>query len=90
MTRRQNFEARPDNPDAIRGLKVPEMPESLRYIWVWWGELQNARRVGPHGLDPITYVDVQAWARLMDRRPTSYEVDALMRLDRAMLTAGDA
>jgi hypothetical protein len=65
------------------------MPVALRYIYEWWGELHQARRMGAHGLDPITYQDVDAWARLTDRMPEPHEVHALMRLDRAMIHPGD-
>lgn len=45
--------------------------------------------MGAHGPAPITYQDVDAWARLMDRQPEPYEVDALMKLDSAMRNPGD-
>lgn len=85
LTRRENFEARPDNPDAIRGLRGTEMPESLRYLWVWWSELAGVRRMGAHGLDPIGFVDIDAWARLTGRRPQPHEVQGILRVDKAML-----
>lgn len=62
-------------------LEGPPFPESLDYLWDWWGELARTRTVGMAGPDPLTYPTIDAWARLTDRSPTTDEVDALLQLD---------
>ena len=39
------------------------------------------------GPNPLTYQEVQAWARLTQRHPSPDEVRLLMRLDDRMLAA---
>lgn len=65
-------------------LKGPEFPEVLRYLWEWFTELERARSVGPHGVNPMSYQDIDAWARLLRRPVLPHEVSALMRLDLVM------
>lgn len=62
-------------------LDGPEPPEELRYLLGWFDELSAARSAGPHGLNPVSYLDVYAWAELTDRRPEPHEVRAILRLD---------
>ena len=75
--------------EARRDLEGPELPGTLHYLWGWWAELNGTRRVGQWGLEGITYQDIDAWARLTDRRPEPHEVQALIALDRAVLHPGD-
>lgn len=59
----------------------PEPPPGLLYVLEWHHEISASRSVGPAGLNPISYVDIDAWARLTDRRPRPHEVQALLRID---------
>lgn len=70
-------------PAAIAALEGPPYPEELRYLHEWFLELDSARGEGMMGLAPLTYPQVDAWARLQDRRPRPHEVRALFRLDLA-------
>ena len=38
------------------------------------------------GISPLTYTEVEAWARLTHRTPTAYEVEGLMTLDDVFLS----
>lgn len=66
---------------AIKLLESPPFPESLAYLWGWFLELERVRTYGMHGPDALTYQQIDAWARLTDRQPMPYEVDALLALD---------
>lgn len=67
-------------PERLHG---PPFPAGLEVLWTWFNELRATRSVGMGGLEPLTYREVDAWARLTDRRPKPHEVQALMRLDLA-------
>lgn len=62
-------------------LADPPFPESLDYLWGWWLELERSRTYGMHGPDPLTYQQIDAWARLTEQRPAPHEVAALLALD---------
>lgn len=47
------------------------MPERLAYLWQWFRELRK----------PLSYTEIEAWARLTRRSPERWEIDALFRLD---------
>lgn len=66
---------------AIKALEGPECPDALEYLWSWFQELERVRTFGAHGPDPITYQQIEAWARLMNRRPTPDDVQGLLMLD---------
>lgn len=61
----------------------PEIPDAVEYLWRWHFELQRGRAFdGATGrVQPLGYRDVEAWARLMGRRPSPDDVDALLHLD---------
>lgn len=42
-----------------------------------------------HGMAAITYVDIDAWARLTRRTPDALEVEALARIDAAWRFPGE-
>lgn len=47
----------------------------------WYFELERMRNVSEIGLMAIGWAEIEAWARLTDRRLLPYEVEALARLD---------
>jgi hypothetical protein len=63
-----------------------QCPEGLRYVWDWFLELTGRRTAGAVSWNPLSYGEVDAWARLMDRQPSPWEVGLLMRLDDTFLT----
>ncbi|MCY1042711.1 hypothetical protein OV208_15410 [Corallococcus sp. bb12-1] len=62
-----------------------QLPDSLAHVWGWFAELSNARGAGAFSLNPISFQDIESWARLTGSRPTSFEVQLLRRLDEAFL-----
>lgn len=63
-----------------RRLEGPPLPYCLRHLWEWFGELADARS-GGMGPGPITFQDIDAWARLTGRHPTPWEVSVIRQLD---------
>lgn len=67
-------------------LDGPALPSCLAYLWGWFAELSAARGgSGLGGISPIGYQDLAAWAGLRGIAPTRFELDALRRLDDALL-----
>lgn len=60
-------------------------PLNLGYIWTWFCALSEARGSGGFGASPITYPQIEAWARLMRTEVTPWEVGILRRLDRVFI-----
>lgn len=73
--------AHPMTLAARAELDGPEPPECMAYLLDWSDELFARSGFDMHGIAPLTYASVDAWARLTDRTPEPHEVDALMRLD---------
>lgn len=72
----------PSAEKAKATLTPPAFPEALAYLWSWWLDLCAARPEGQHGLAPLTYTDLHAWASLTGAEPTPWEVSALLSIDR--------
>lgn len=60
-----------------------ELPEHLAYLWGWFGEL-NSKRTAGMTIDPITWTEIQAWARMLHRRPLQWELRAISGIDAAL------
>lgn len=67
----------------------PDLPNTVGYLWAWFAELASCRSVGMAGINPINFVDIDAWSRLTGRNVQPYEVRALLDLDRVMRSKGD-
>jgi hypothetical protein len=67
-------------------LENPELPEPVKHVWEWWYELHNARSAGGMGQSPITYLDIQAWAKMSRQEPTPWEVQALREMDKVYMS----
>lgn len=61
----------------------PPFPEGAEYLWRWFAELDNDRGDTGDGPAPITYQDIEAWARLTGRKPRPWEVGVIKALDTA-------
>ena len=85
-TLREHYEAahrRGRLRDPERLLFGPEPPSELRYLLGWWRELG-------WGLgQSVTWADVDAWARLTDRKPYPHEVRALVQMELARRDPGN-
>jgi len=66
-----------DNPVAI--------PVELAYLFAWFTELSAARGSGGFGANPISYAEIDAWARLTGTAPTPFEISVIRLLDGALL-----
>ncbi len=67
--------------DAIAKIDGPPVPGALAYLLGWFDEVFGRSGVNEHGVAPLTYATLDAWARLTGRKPKPHEVDALLRLD---------
>jgi hypothetical protein len=75
----EDYEGRTGKIDAE--LDGPPFPDGLEYIWAWFCELDAARTSNGYSANPISWHEVDAWARLRRRRPTGFELDCLAGLD---------
>ena len=61
-----------------------ECPPSLGYLLEWFGQLLPRRSVGM-AANPLSHMEVEAWARNMEVRPTPWEISILFRMDDAVV-----
>jgi len=69
---------------TMPNLSLPEppvIPGSLTYLWNWFCDLASARA----GRSPLTWAEVDAWARLNAVMLRPWEVRMLRKLDRLWL-----
>lgn len=64
----------------------PQLPEALSYLWDWALELHGKSGVNMGGFNPLTYTTIVDWALLTGREIEPHEVDALLALDRVLLS----
>lgn len=65
-----------EKPKELDG---PPMPELGAHLWSWFSQLHKARQ------GPITYSEIEAWARLTGNSPQAWEVQAIKEIDVAYL-----
>lgn len=74
--------------DHLRSPKQPiELPEAGRLIWTWFNDLSQARSWHANGPNPIAYVDIAAYAVLMDWPLRPYETSLIRFLDETYVNA---
>ncbi|TFF27510.1 hypothetical protein E3C22_03370 [Jiella endophytica] len=56
----------------------PRVPEAGRLLWSWFVDLHQARRYSMAGPDPISYAEIEAYAR-MNRLPLEPRHVAVLR-----------
>lgn len=61
------------------------MPEAGRLIWSWFGALNGSRTYHMSGPNPISYAEIEAWARLHGWSLSQRHIDAIRALDDAWL-----
>lgn len=69
-------------------LAGPPAPESLAHLLEWSSELASGRRIDMNGPMPISWMDLDAWARMTDRHVEAHEAQALMLIDSVRLNPG--
>lgn len=61
----------------------PEAPPEVQYVLDWFYELSRQRKSGP---EPISWADIDAWARLRDVKPDQLEIEAILMLDATFIS----
>lgn len=56
------------------------MPLLLRHAYLWFRELSSARTCGMDA-NPISFVEIESWSRLVGVRPTPDDVRLIRALD---------
>lgn len=64
---------------------IPELPSSCEEVWGWFLNLNESRSSSGFGFNPITYSDIDAFFRLKQIVPETWEIDLVKRLDREVL-----
>lgn len=70
--------------------KTPEpvdIPEAASHVWEWFWKLSAQRSSGFGGAEPISWLEMDAWARLTNTLVTPEEFDMLSALDLAYRSA---
>lgn len=62
----------------------PDLPQCLGYIWNWYQEL-NRTSGGGFGPAPISWQEIDCWARRTKVEPTVWELKLIIKLDSAHL-----
>ena len=65
----------------------PEVPFAGEHLWAWFWEVSEARASNGFCLLPLSWVDIEAWARLTATPLSPYEALTLRRMDAAYLSA---
>lgn len=68
----------------LAGRQVP-VPEAGRLVWRWFLDLCHSRTGSGFGPNPITYAEIEAYARLNRWPMDSHHIEILKELDRAWL-----
>lgn len=69
------------------GLAPPDIPPGGEEIWNWFWELHAGRGATGFGPLPLSWGDMDAWARLAGLAPRPWEAAILRRMDAAWLDA---
>lgn len=75
----QDYEARTGK--EAKELSGPPFPKGLEHVWNWFCELDQARTGSGFGVNAISWVEIEAWARLSEIRLTVFERQALRGID---------
>lgn len=65
----------------------PRIPAGGELFWRWFGDLSGTRSMGFSGYQPITYAEIDAYARLSCLALEPRHVAILRAMDRAFLDA---
>lgn len=67
-------------------IETPDLPVAAWHLWEWFWDLHQSRG-GGFGPAPLSYAELDAWARTQLTRPHCWELEALRKMDRAYLRA---
>jgi len=60
-------------------------PREVEHVWGWFMELHTQRGSNGFGENSLSFVDMEAWARLTGRSVRPWEVQLILALDRTFL-----
>ena len=63
------------------------MPEVASHVWHWFWQLSERRQRGFDSPNPIGWADIQAWQQLTRTLVLPEEIDILLAMDSAWLSA---
>lgn len=59
------------------------MPDAVSHVWEWFWSLSGRRQQGYAGPQPISYLEIDAWARRMRIQILPAEIHMLVQMDNA-------
>lgn len=68
------------------GLAPPDIPEDGKILWDWFWELSEGRGSNGFGWLPLTWTDMDAWARIAGIDLQPWQAGIIRAMDRAWLT----
>lgn len=68
----------------VDALNIDPPPPEVHHLWQWFIEL-SAQRGSGLAPNPISFMEIAAWAALTHRRPTPWEVGVICELDKTFL-----
>ncbi|MDU9005741.1 phage tail assembly chaperone [Sedimentitalea todarodis] len=74
--------------DHIATGRPANLPVGARVIWNAFTALSRSRSYSNMGPNPISYVEIEAWCRLMRMPLQPHHVDIICALDRAWMNPG--
>lgn len=78
--------ARRQGMELAAELEPLPLPDGAEYLVAWYGDLRSALGADLASPKPLSYTELDAWARRMEIDPTPTEVRLLFALDRAFIT----
>ena len=67
-------------------LEPVPFPETLEYVWRDFLELNDARTSNGYTVNPISYLELDAWNRLMNKQVTAQEISIMKQLDSVFMS----
>ena len=72
------------------GLEEPEVPPGGEPLWQWFWELSAGRRHNGFAPPPVSWADMDAWARISGIALQPWQARILRAMDAAWLEAAEA
>lgn len=65
----------------------PDIPPALEHLWAWFWQLRTANPSAGFGPAPLSFGEMDAWQRVTGNQLEPWQVDVLLAMDAAFLTA---
>ncbi len=72
---------------AVQVADAPKLPPEGAYLWHYWLELHRARTGSGFAVNPLSYSEIEAWARLTDQAVTPWETRVIRAIDDTFMDA---